>query len=274
MRSLAIFVHYGQGNMLPVAVHTYLAELSRSFDQVLLVYNSRPQQLDLQDLPVNIQAMRVKNEGYDLGMVHKAFQTIDLDVLDQLAVINDSNVLIGKLEPVMTWGRASSHDFWGLLDSYEKPWFSKHLDTYHIQSFFWVFSRRAIQVLADYLASLDMDRIVAEQDAKAVRRLVIDAWEIGLSQYMKEKGIAMGAFIDTAKVAKEYRIPLKKNLSISHYDVLIRLGYPLLKKRVVKKNYYLKTLFHPERRWDRLTTTYGHPDLPIEELIRELRDGV
>jgi|GEM_PF-6573408 len=49
----------------------------------------------------------------------------------------------------MNWGNSSDADFWGILDSFEKPWFSEHENNRHIQSHFIVFNRNEYSLVIE-----------------------------------------------------------------------------------------------------------------------------
>ena len=124
-KSLCVFIHFGNMEYIPKYVEIYINELSLYFDEVIFVMNRRRlNTYHLLLLNKNITLKLVKNEGYDFGMFYKAFQQIVHSQYDQIACINDSNVLFHKLTPIFEWDKSSNLDFWGLIDSNERPIFS------------------------------------------------------------------------------------------------------------------------------------------------------
>ncbi len=268
-KSLCIFLHYSKFPRIPHYVRIYLHELSQHFDLVLFVANSESDREEEFFSEKNISTMLVKNEGYDLGMFHKAFLTIDPNEFSQIACINDSNILFNKLQPIFNWSKNHSFDFWGLIDSHEIPWFSSHPDSYHIQSHFIVFNRKAIEKLPDFFKTLDFDRIYNEKDTAKLRQTVINNWEIGLSRFLISKGLIYGSYIDSQLFAKDFSSGKKINITHKLYPELIRAGYPLIKKKVISRNRWKDSL-RLVLPWEKMIRQYGNHDWDIELLIDEL----
>ncbi|WP_194777188.1 rhamnan synthesis F family protein [Pararhodonellum marinum] len=267
---LCIFIHFGESPLIPIYVKTFLSELRNYFDELILVTNERRIDSALEWLETDIQLMFVSNEGYDFGKFYQAIQTLDLNQYSQIACANDSNVLFNTLKPIMDWGKSQRLDFWGLLDSYERPWFATHSQTYHIQSHFMVFEKKAIEKLTVFLEILDLEAILGEKDTKTLRQKVIDQWEIGLSQFFLGEGLTIGSFIDSIDFAKKHGIKKAGNLSHSHFEKLIESGYPLIKKKVILGEKGIKRFFKPQKDWEKLIRKFGNKDWEIELLLDEL----
>jgi hypothetical protein len=125
-KSLCIFAHYSDLPYIPKYVLVYVNELSKYFDEVILASNQRNITNNPNGFGENVSIQFFENEGYDLGMFYKVFQTIKYEKYNQIACVNDSNILFNKLESIFDWEKKSMSDFWGLIDSNEKPWFSTH----------------------------------------------------------------------------------------------------------------------------------------------------
>lgn len=268
---ICIFIHFSNQPGVPKYVQVYLMELVRHFDEIILVTNERDIHSDLRSLHSKIRLQEVINEGYDLGMFYKAFQTLDIENYSQIACINDSNVLFNKLDQIFDWERQQAYDFWGLIDSYQSPWFSTHKDNYHLQSHFLVFNKKAINILPRYFQSLDLELIFKEKDKKKLRQKVIDQWEIGLTQFIAKSGLTIGSVYDSNFFQKQNNIRKNINLSYDQYAWLIESGYPLLKKKIILKKSVIKDLIRPRLKWDTLILKYGFEGWEIEDLIRELK---
>ena len=262
-------MHYSQHAYIPKYVCIYVNEISNYFDQVILVTNQRSINTESLSFNQNVSILFVKNEGYDLGMFYKAFQTIIPDEYNQIACINDSNILINKLYTIFDWSIKNPFDFWGIIDSFEKPWFSTHQDNYHIQSHFIVFNRKAIDRLPEFFNSLDVQQIYNEKDQAILRRTVINSWEIGLSQFLIKQNLSYGSFIDSRSFSQTHQ---SKSSNISHklFYRLIQSGYPLVKKKVISKSSW-KDIFHLNQSWENMIRQYGNKDWNIEGLIDELK---
>lgn len=267
--SLCVFTHYSRYSFVPHYVRIYLRELSHHFDHVIFVASSETIRQKETYQEQNISTLLVKNEGYDVGMFYKAFMTINPNEYSQIACINDSNILFNKLHPVFEWSKNHLFDFWGLIDSHEKPWFSSHPDSYHIQSHFIVFNRKAIDKLPDFFRTLDFDRIYEEKDAAKLRQTVINNWEIGLSRFLISKGLKYGSYIDSQSFSNEFYSGKKLNVTHKLYHELIRSGYPLIKKKVISKNSWKDSL-RVVLPWEKMIRQYGNREWEIELLINEL----
>lgn len=268
-RSLCVFIHFSKSEFIPKYVEIYVNELSLHFDDVVFVLNKRVIKSDLTLFNKNITLQLIKNEGYDFGMFYKVIQTIDPNEYSRIACINDSNVLFNKLNPIFSWAETKNYDFWGLIDSYEKPWFSTHINNYHLQSHFIVFNERAIQLLPLFFASIHTEEILKETNLTKLRQNVINSWEIGLSQFMIQNGLSSGSYINSEIYSRKYLSGQKKNIGHLLYPQLIRDGYPLLKKKIIF-NRKLKDIFRFQTSWKKLIRLFGNQEWEIDEMMNEL----
>lgn len=268
-KSLCVFIHFGEMEYIPKYVEIYINELSLHFDEIIFVVNER--NLDTKSLLLNenITLKFVKNEGYDLGMFYKVFQTIIPTNYRQIACINDSNILLRKLNPVFEWSATQECDFWGILDSYVKPWFSTHKNSYHLQSHFIVFNERALVQLPEFFKSINVDLILKQRDVKLLRRTVINDWEIGITQYLQKKGLKFSSYINSNSFSSIHNKGKVRNISHRLYSQLIKSGYPLLKKKIIFDRTWKDRLrFQPS--WKSLLIKYGEKEWKIKEMIDEL----
>ena len=268
-KKLCIFLHYFPEGYYPIYVQYYLNELCLHFDEVRMVTNRREIEKAPELLNKDISIQYVENEGYDFGMFYKAFQEIDPSEYDQIACINDSNILFGELKPFLKWGISQQVDFWGLVDSYEAPWFSSHTNNYHIQSHFLVFNEKAINSLPAFFNALDVNYIYAEKDTKKLRRFIVDKWEIGLSQFLLNMGLTSASYFNSLSLRSKYNSK-GKNVTHSLYQELIKEGYPLLKKKVALKRSW-RSFLGWEEPWEKLIKEYAVGKCDIAQLIDEIR---
>jgi hypothetical protein len=230
-KSLCVFSHYSAAESIPYYVEIFVQELCNHFDQLILVTNNRPFELPRSLAGVTVQL--VENEGYDFGMFYKVLSKIELVYYSEIALINDSNILFGKLDTIIQWGRQSNLDFWGLYDANITPKFVTSDDNYHIQSHFLVLKAKALTLLPAYFESVAVERIFAEKVPKKVRELVIDQWEIGLSRFLRAQKINLGSFINAVNFCKTHGLKSSSNLSLKAYQQLILAGIPLIKKKAI-----------------------------------------
>jgi lipopolysaccharide biosynthesis protein len=268
-KKLCIFLHYFPGGYYPIYIQYYLNELCLYFDEVRMVTNRREIERTPELMNKDILIQQVDNEGYDFGMFYKAFQEIDPSEYDQIACINDSNILFGELKTFLKWGNNQQVDFWGLVDSNEAPWFSSHSNNYHIQSHFLVFNEKAINSLPDFFKELDVKTIYGEKDTKKLRRFIVDQWEIGLSQFLLNRGLTSASYFNSLALISKYHSK-GKNVTHTLYQELIKEGYPLLKKKVVLKKSW-RSFFGREEPWEKLIREYASNQHNIPLLINDIK---
>lgn len=269
-KNICVFMHFSNDLQVPQYVRIYLQELAQHFERIIFVANHVPKRVISFDANLPVEVLQVKNEGYDLGMFYKAFQTIHLKEYDQIACVNDSNVLINKLEPVFNWSRNNVFDFWGLVDSNERPWFSSHSENYHIQSHFIVFNNRAIQELPEFFKAIDFEEIYREENLAKVRKTVINNWEIGLSQYLISKGLTYGSYVDSRVFSDEFYSGKAVNVTHKLYAELIESGYPLIKKKIIAEKKWTDSLRNVQT-WENMIRKYGNKNWEIDALIEEMK---
>lgn len=268
-KSICIFTHFSELPHIPQYVLVYVNELSKYFDEVVVAANQRNFTNKQNGFNGNVTIQFFENEGYDLGMFYKVFQTFQHEKYKQIACVNDSNILFNKLQPIFDWEKKSQSDFWGLIDSDEKPWFSTHPENYHIQSHFIVFNESAIKYLPSFFENIDIQHIFNENDTKKLRRLVIDRWEIGLSQFLLNKGLKSNSYINSVSFLAEHKSK-GKNITHSHYKELIKEGYPLIKKKIILNKSW-RSSFGITEQWEKLLAKYACNEWNISLLIDEIR---
>jgi len=268
-KSICIFTHFSELPHIPQYVLVYVNELSKYFDEVIIAANQRDFKTTQYGFNRNVTIQFFENEGYDLGLFYKVFQLINPAEYHKIACVNDSNILFNKLQPIFEWGQKSDSDFWGLIDSNEKPWFSTHLKNYHIQSHFIVFNKSAIKHLNSFFEIIDIQYILNEIDLKKLRRLVIDQWEIGLSQFLFSKDLKSDSYINSHSFLTKHKSK-DKNITHSYYKELIKEDYPLIKKKIVLKKSW-RSVFGKKEGWENLLAEYGYRDWDISVFTSEIK---
>lgn len=267
---LCVFVHYSIEAKMPYYVQCYLTELVRFFDQVIMVTNSRQLDEHSYSSVEGVDLMTVPNEGYDFGMFYKVMQSMSIEKYETIACVNDSNLLVKKLDSVFSWKKEKDVELWSLIDSYEKPWFATHENSYHLQSFFLVFEKPAIELLPSFFDSLQLEEIYAFTDPKLLKNRVINDWEIGLTQFMIDQGVKIGSYIDSKSFAEMNRLPENKNLTMKFYKLLLSNGYPLLKKNLInKKRFWDRFSSDSKNKWKALFCKFGSTDWDAEKMINQ-----
>lgn len=263
---ICLFIHFSNSKALHHYVNIYIRELTRHFDKVKVLTNNSKLQEQKSPFNSKVSFKFMENKGYDFGMFYRFIKQENLEDFSEIAVVNDSNILFNKLDHIFDWGRNNNSDFWGIIDSNEKPWFSGHPDNYHIQSHFLVLKTKAIAKLSSFFESIDIDSIFKETNPKKLRRLVINNWEIGLTQYLINSGLEVDSFIDTTQFDNS-SVKIK-NLTHSHFHELAGEGYSFLKKKVANKK---RKWFQTENGlWKETLIKYGNHDWNMERIIQEL----
>jgi hypothetical protein len=268
-KNICVFIHYCGTPVIPVYVQIYANELTKYFDEVVIYTNERI----LEETPLLLNSeVRIefeKNEGYDFGLFYKFFTSISQDDYSQIACVNDSNVLIGELKDVFQWAESKELDFWGLVDSNQKPPFSTHENNYHIQSHFMVFEDKAIDRLHEFFNTLDIESLFSEKDSKVLRKKIIDCWEIGLSQFLIKEGLKTGSYIDSELFVEIHGRGKEKNVTYDLYKELISNGYPCIKKKIILHIDW-RDFFRTKKLWKRVVHKYGKVENLLNKSIREI----
>lgn len=262
--SVCVFLHHSTSDAIPYYTELYIDQLSQHFDKIK-VLNTNPNlnTEKFRNRP-EIDFIYLENKGYDFGMFYRYILNENLDNFSQLGIVNDSNILFNQLNQVFQWGNKEDHDFWGVIDSNEKPWFSSHKNTYHIQSHFLVLKEGAIEKLPRFFNKMDTDIILNEKDLKKLRRLVIDQWEIGLTQFFVKEGLIPGSFINSVKMRSKYKHK-RPNLTHTMFHELATEGYPLLKKKVVQGK---KSVLGIKRNnWEKTIYEFGNQNWDLNKII-------
>ncbi len=269
---ICLFIHFSTSKNIPYNVKIYVKELSKYFDEVRFLTNYEDNNCEIEFFKGNIIHVFDTNEGSDFGRIYNYLKRINIEDYKEIACVNDSNVLLGPLDKVMEWGRTSQLDFWGIIDSHEKPRFSTHKNNYHIQSHFMVFNCNAISHLQEYFDSIDFKFIFRIKDKKDLRNRVINDWEIGLSQFLIRKDLKIGAFKECTYFTPKKSS--KKPINVTHklYYDLICDDYPLLKKKVAIDGKWLDWILG-KKYWKYLIRQHSYSNFDSETIVRELLEA-
>lgn len=270
-KSICIFPHFSLLNQIPYYVQIYVIELTNYFDKVLIVTNKR--EIDNNFSQPNIEFLFVENQGYDFGMFYKGYQHIKDKNYDKIACINDSNIIFGSLKPIFVWAEKTNFDFWGLVDSVNKPVYSTHTHNYHLQSHFLVFNQLAISYLDEYFEQIDMEKIFKITEAKEVKKIVIDQWEIGLSQFLLSKKLSLGAYFSVNNLNRftQFSANIEKlNISLDLFPAMIEAGIPILKRKIIT-SIKPKHIFSIKNNWQLLIKKKIDKSMNVNQLINELQ---
>ncbi|MFB0944961.1 MAG: lipopolysaccharide biosynthesis protein [Spirosomataceae bacterium] len=263
MKKLCIFVHYSNFNYVPYYVLRYVKELTKFFDEIVIVTNVREISNTSEFLSNEVRLMQVKNEGYDLGMFLKVYETIDLSEYEQIGCLNDSNILLQSLDFLFNWAKDNPADLWGLIDADICPSYSTHDSNFHVQSHFIVFNRSSFSTLKSFIERLNLAEMLKIEQIKGLKRKVINDWEIGLSQYFIKNGLIVRGYFH----ANEYF--WDGTDSPSHVKML-EAGIPVIKKKVIT-SVKPRDLFSGKNYWSSLVKKYARDIVDSNILLPELQ---
>lgn len=267
-QSACIFIHYSRSVVLPYNVQLYIEELSRHFQTVFVLTNNTLISTKKYLFTPNVKLHYLENKGYDFGMFYRFISNQNLTNYKELAIINDSNLIINRLDDVFHWGRKKDVDFWGIIDSHEKPWFSEHAENHHVQSHFFVFNERAIKMLPSYFDKMDIGFILNEKNTKKLRRKVINDWEIGLSRYLIAEKLSFASFFSNKKMLQKYNSEVKNIAHSMHYELAAE-GYPLLKKKVTQPKRKWYKLYAKKSEWEKTVLDFGNKEWNLHKIITD-----
>jgi lipopolysaccharide biosynthesis protein len=182
-----------------------------------------------------IESLVMPNLGHDFGFLYRAMQSIDTTGYEEIAFVNNSNVLVKSrsLRDLMSWGRSTGSNFFGITDSREAPPGIDPAASYHIQSHLLVFRGTAIKWLSQFWTEVRFDKFFSIKDYDEMRLSIINECEIGLTQFMLKRGEKPMARFNVDVISVKYGKSRNINMHVYLWEELIREGYPLMKKRIV-----------------------------------------
>jgi lipopolysaccharide biosynthesis protein len=213
MKSICFFSSYFNQPTIPYFIKFYLENLTPYFSEVVFLTNNNKQLDDESNNFLserNIKLNYFENEGFDFGMWYKAFGIYDVNAYDRVGLVNDSCILFRKPDEFFGWLDATDYDYCGMVDS--------NAISYHLQSYFLIINKKAIPEVAGYFKQHGIVKDIKE---------VIKTYEIGMSAYLVDKGLKLGACYSTANYTGEFS-PMYL-LS----EKLIVKGFPLIKKKII-----------------------------------------
>lgn len=234
-KRVAVFASYSADGTLPPQVEPYLAGLRKIADTVVLVCDNDllpGEAAQIGHLATHVITGRHKE--YDFGSYKRgiawAQRAGHLKDADELILCNDS--CFGPLYPfehLFDTMAGRGLDFWGITDS--------HQYSYHLQSYFIVFSRKVLQ-------SSVFGRFFAGVKGLANVREVIQTYELGLTRELQAAGFTAGALIDNNFVPLHPNDTSYANLGAFPLYAIAR-GSPLLKVKAMR---YAHTNIHGANR--------------------------
>lgn len=227
-------MHYSTYTFIPVYVKIFINELSKYYDEIIISTNRRIIHCE-RNLSEKVRIVFTENDGYDFGRFYSILKQIIPEDYQRISFINDSNILIKSLTNVFQWAEKEDADFWGLIESYERPPNFGGKDSYHLQSHFLTFEKKAIPLLMIFFNDIDFKELIKKQNSvSSLRNTIINYCEIGLSQFFIEKGLNILPFINIEELSQKYKIEeiKSKNPTLFCFNELLKSNYPLIKRNI------------------------------------------
>ena len=249
--SICLFSSYFSGNKIPYYIKYYLQELKKYCNDLIFITNQKsllPTEIDFL-CNVNVELLLVENEGYDFGMWFKAMNQYDVTNYEQIILANDSCVLFKSLAETFKWIDSTDADYCGLVSSKRVR--------FHLQSFFLVINKRAIEPVRTYFRN---HNIINDYQK------VIEVYEIGLCSHLSSLGLKIKSRFQSNQELEIH------NPSFYELDRLLKEGMPMIKKKIIFRSYrygeYL-SLFRMNFNIDQdyyinLIKTYNHDSMLID----------
>ena len=225
VRRLALFIHYQADKSVSDADLYLLKELRKS-SEIVVISNSGLSRHAMKKVQTFAKEVMVRdNTGFDFGAWKAALAKTRLENYDELVLLNNS--IIGRMQ-------RSRADFWGMTEFPEtrnpKREEAKYLPggviPRHIQSYFLVFRRKAIESKAfrDFWSKVENEKSLPDVVAK---------YETQLTRKLEESGLVSDTYLRTAARLQDVdRITPEYNAIYCRPQDFLVLGFPFLKKNI------------------------------------------
>lgn len=230
-KNICVFSHYDKNAIIQEYVVFYLKSIFEAGCNIIFVTTSPIDSVNQEKiLEFSDHIIIRENIGLDFCSYKIGIESIsDFDQYEKLILANDS--VYGPFYPIselINFGEKDSLDIWGATDSYEL--------SYHIQSYFLVFSQKA-------KASKKFDLFWRNVKSRRFKWSLIYEYEVGGSQYFLKNGFKLGALCSYDFISRDIAINkiLEKmpNMTLSIWDHLIRENrYPFIKRMLLTINPY------------------------------------
>ena len=206
--SAAVFCHYDARGVVHDYVRHYLERLCDAHFRIFLVSNAprlSPEAIAILT-PFCAKIIHRRNVGYDFGAYKEGILSIPaLEELARLLITNDS--VYGPLQPLEDCLSAMSPDkadVWGLTDSYEFR--------YHLQSYFLLFHRAALQ-------HESFERFWKDLPFVSAKWWVIYYGEVALTQGLARAGLRVQSPLAYDAVVSTFRAMLRETRALTRDDI-------------------------------------------------------
>lgn len=254
-KRVAIFMHFAQADSIAPYVRYHVRKLREAGFAVIFASNTPglSEQTVTPLLPDLALAFSRQNVGWDFAAYREAIDLIPaLEEREMLLITNDSVFgPIHDLAPLIARADPEEADVWGSTDSWERH--------YHLQSFFLLFHKRALQSPAFRHFW---------QNVRSFRRKhwIIEKYEIGLTRALQSQGLRCKALFPYNHVTRTFlrsyvpsttaekvaetnpvgfaqmlagRINASIPINQTHFfwsELILDMGFPFIKRELLQKN--------------------------------------
>ena len=180
---ICLFAHFDRNNEVSDRIYYYLKALSDAGFDIIFVSTSSDMSESVREKLIDVVAKVIvrKNIGYDFGSWRTGYQYAgDISRYSSLVLANDSVIgPVNSLKDMLEAMSSSKFNVWGVTDNYEI--------NYHAQSYFLCFDSTILK--SDFLPEF-MSEIKVHDN----KQVVINEYEVGLSQLALSKGFSVGAY--------------------------------------------------------------------------------
>lgn len=224
VQSVCLFATWTESTVLNPADISFITQLAANYDRVVVCTNERhiANAHEVSGLKVSWLVTR-QNAMRDFGLWFRVLEHLPaLPHVRRIALVNDSCQVVAALEPTIVRMRATGAELWGMTHNIQgHP---------HLQSYFLEFcGTRALRELIAWTQNFNFDTLV-----NLGVRDVVERFEIGLGLMCSERGIALHVAFPTG-LLRSFSGPLSRkehdNVSWHHWDRLLLMGCPFLKKK-------------------------------------------
>ncbi|MCY9872549.1 rhamnan synthesis F family protein [Vibrio barjaei] len=208
MTKVAVFAHYDADGIGDAYLNDIFRQLVEVFDEIIVVTTSGISGLSI----INDKKVRVvhrDNAGYDFYSYKVGIDAIsDLSIVEQLVVLNDSFYISPDFDIADILSQCRQFDIFSLTDNLQF--------TYHLQSYFLVFNKRAITSLWFYKF---WNKVYTYKNKW---KIVLD-YEVGLTSSALTAGLSLGSYINNVQegnICHEKPLFLYNKVGILKIDVI------------------------------------------------------
>ena len=209
---LCLFVMYSPTGELQNFRKVYIEELSMHAKVVVLAVGAlnAESKTYLSDHKINFYIY--PNEGHDFGAWHRGLneESEKIPTYDDIILVNDSCVLVKKLNNFFQWVDKNNFDYYGLTAN-------SQIST-HIQSYFFGWRQKITGMVKEYFNTHGIIRTGKPN--------IIKIYEVGLSDFLRKNKVRMWT---------QYPVTISSGHSLPNFGVpfLFERGFPVIKRSVV-----------------------------------------